>query len=170
MPSGITARFWKIPFHKKRRRSETNAPAAFLQVSAGTILPEKLQRQQCAFCKGGNCVDNRRPANHFTVGSIPPRRRTAAASRKPRTYQIIFESPHFIQCCHCGLYRLNFSLIKTLFNLFRREAVGKQLVHILRQIPERTGYAFQLVHIAGRAGVPRIKGNGTQRKIGGKRK
>lgn len=118
-------------FIKSAAEAKQNAPAAFLQVSAGTILPEKLQRQQCAFCKGGNCVDNRRPANHFTAGSIPPRRRTAAASRKPRTYQIIFESPHFIQCCHCGLYRLNFSLIKTLFNFLRCKAVGKQLVHVL---------------------------------------
>ena len=118
-------------FIRSAAEAKRNAPAAFLQVGAGAILPEKLQRQQCAFCKGGNCVDNRRPGNHFTAGSTPPSRRTAAASRKPRTYQIIFESPHFVQSRRCGLYRLNFPLVKALLNFFRREAVGKQLVHVL---------------------------------------
>ena len=163
-PNGITARFWKIPFHKKRRRSETLLRHFYRFVS----------ESPCRKSSSANSAPLAKAAIALTTAAQeiilrPAESRRAEALRLPAgspEHTRSFISPRFIQNCNYGSSSLYLALIKALFNFLRRKAVGQQVINIFRQIPECTCNIFEFPDIAVRAEYARMIGVEIQREIG----
>ena len=166
MQNGITVRFWKIPFHKKRRRSKTET---LLRHFYG-FVSESLWRKSSS----ANSAPLAKAAIALTMAAQeiilrPSESRRAEALRLPAgspEHTRSFISPRFIQNCNYGSSSLYLSLIKALFNFLRRKAVGQQVINILRQVTECPRNIFEFPDIAIRAEYTRIIGVEIHREIG----
>ena len=166
MQNEITARFWKIPFHKKRRRSKTET---LLRHFYGFVSESPCRKSSSA-----SSAPLVKAAIALTMAAQEIILRPAE-SRQVKVPQLpagspehtrSFISPRFIQNCNYGSSSLYLSLIKALFNFLRRKAVGQQVINILRQIPECTCNIFEFPDIAVRTEYARMIGVEIQREIG----
>ena len=166
MQNGITAQFWKIPFHKKRRRSETKTLLRhFYRLVSESPWRKSSSANSAPFAKAAIALTM--AAQQIILRSAGSRR--AEALRPPvgsPEHTRSFISPRFIQNCNYGSSSLYLPLIKALFNFLRRKAVGQQVINILRQISECTCNVFEFPDIAVRTEYARMIGVEIQREIG----
>lgn len=166
MQNEITARFWKIPFHKKRRRSKTET---LLRHFYGFVSESLWWKSSSA-----NSAPLAKAAIALTMAAQeiilrPAESRRAEAPQPPAgspEHTRSFISPRFIQNCNYGSSSLYLALIKALFNFLRRKAVGQQVINIFRQIPECTRNVFEFPDIAVRTEYARMVVVKIQREIG----
>lgn len=166
MQNGITVRFWKIPFHKKRRRSKTETLLRhFYEFTSESLWRKSSSANSAPFAKAAIALTT--AAQQIILRSAGSRR--AEALRPPAgspEHTRSFISPLFIQNCNYGSSSLYLPLIKARFNFLRRKAVGQQVINIFRQIPECACNIFEFPDITVCTKYARMVVVKIQREIG----